>query len=110
MNLLEYKFFKNSDAKSYEELMKESKKIQKSRTSVTVIYQLIVILSVTILNNITQINSFQFMVFNVIYYFVLLSRINYIFKENKQNFLEYRKYYTTYNYLVKLSNNTFESE
>ena len=110
LNLLEYKFFKNSDAKSYEELMKESKKIQKSRTSVTVIYQLIVILSVTILNNITQINSFQFMVFNVIYYFVLLSRINYIFKENKQNFLEYRKYYTTYNYLVKLSNNTFESE
>ena len=102
LNLLEYKFFKNSDAKSYEELMKESKKIQKSRTSVTVIYQLIVILSVTILNNITQINSFQFMVFNVIYYFVLLSRINYIFKENKQNFLEYRKYYTTYNYLVKL--------
>ena len=110
LNLLEYKFFKNSDAKSYGELMKESKKIQKSRTSVTVIYQLIVILSVTILNNITQINSFQFMVFNVIYYFVLLSRINYIFKENKQNFLEYRKYYTTYNYLVKLSNNTFESE
>ena len=101
ITITEKEFLSKNDVKIYDNLTNLSKRIQKSGSLNMICYQVILMIGIVLLNNITQINSFEFVVFNSFYYLILLSKFNYLLKDNICIRLEYRKYASTYNYLLK---------
>ena len=104
LSILENEFFRNSNNEVYDQLIITSKKLQNSRSIGLIINQLVIMSLVTILNNLSEINSFEFVLFHAMYYFVFLSRLSYLFKDSECDGLEYRKYASTFNYLRKIAN------
>jgi hypothetical protein len=101
LSILEEKFYISDDRNIYDELIAKSNEIQKNKTTIIVINQFIIVCSVTILNNFSNINSFQFVLFSTIYYFILFNQFNNFLNHLTSDRLEYRKYASSYNYLKK---------
>lgn len=97
---IDEEYFLNSNNKqSYTNLLKSSKRVLKYNVFSMIFYQIGIILLITLLNNILNINSFEFIVFNTMYYFILISRIKFLFNESYKLRLEYVKYWGIFNYL-----------
>lgn len=101
INQLENRFISTGSCEVYNDLLVSSKRIQSNNSLIMIIYQSIIIFGITIINNLTKINSFEFIVFNTIYYLLLFSKFNYINKDSKRMCLEYKKYSGIYSYLLK---------
>ena len=101
INILENQFYKDGDVESYKMLIKESSNYSKNQSFLVVSSQFIIISIGIILNNVLEVNSFQFILFNSFYFLVLISKFNYLFKDHIKTKLEYQKYASTYNFLLK---------
>ena len=103
LNIIEKEFLEEGRNEVYDTLISTSKSIQNNKSMVVVINQLIIMMIVTILNNLSEVNSFQFVLFHLFYYYMFLNKVTGFFKDDMINNLQFRKYASTFNYLKKQS-------